>query len=39
MKAWAAHHSLGAFLATDPAAAKAQAQAADLRRAQGLAGR
>ena len=34
----AAHRGLGAFLATDPAAAQAQAQAADQRRAQGLAG-
>ena len=34
----AAHQGLGAFLATDPAAAKAQAQAADQCRAQGLAG-
>ena len=34
----AAHQGLGAFLATDPAAAMAQAQAADQRRAQGLAG-
>ncbi len=33
-----AHRSLGAFLATDQAAAMAQAKAADARRAQGLAG-
>ena len=33
-----AHASLGAFLAVDEAAALAQAQAADARRAQGLAG-
>ncbi len=33
-----AHRSLGAFLATDPAAALNQAKAADARRAQGLAG-